>query len=102
MCSVSKLHLFHWQSSWQRGESETYGESNMEIYNTIWKIDSLMGICWLTQGTQTGALWQYRRVGWGGRWKGGSGGKGHACTYDWFLLIYDRKPQNSVKQISLN
>ena len=25
-----------------------------------------MGICCMTQGTQTGALWQSRRVGWGG------------------------------------
>ena len=25
-----------------------------------------MGICYVTQGTQTGALWQYRRVGWEG------------------------------------
>ena len=30
-----------------------------------------MGICCITQGTQTGALWQSRRVGWGGKCKGG-------------------------------
>ena len=36
-----------------------------------------MGICCMTQGTQTGALWQSSRVGWGGRRKGGSGGSGH-------------------------
>ena len=56
-----------------------------------------MGICCMTQGTQTGALWQFRRVGWEGRWKGGLGGRGHGCTYGLFLLIYDWKPQNSVK-----
>ena len=60
-----------------------------------------MGIFYMTQGTQTGALWQSRRVEWEGRWKGDSGGWGHGCTYGWFL-IYDRKPQNSVKQISFN
>jgi len=33
-----------------------------------------MGICCMTQGTQIRALWQSRRVGWGGRWEGGFGG----------------------------
>ena len=43
--------------------------------------------------------------GWGRggeRWEGGLGRRGHRCTYGWFLLIYDRKPQNSVKQLSFN
>ena len=61
-----------------------------------------MGICCMTQGTQIGALWQSRRVGWGGRWEGGLGGKGHGCTYGWFLLMFDRKQQNSVEQLSFN
>ena len=61
-----------------------------------------MGICGMTQETQTGALWQSRRVRWGGRWEGGLGGKGHGCTYDWFLLMYDRKLENSINQISFN
>ena len=26
--------------TWEEGEGETYGESNMEIHNTIYKIDS--------------------------------------------------------------
>ena len=50
-----------------------------------------------TQGTQIGALWQAE--GWGGR---ELGGRGHVCTYGWFLLMYDRKSQNSVKQLSFN
>ena len=33
-----------------------------------------MGIYWMTQGTQTGALWQSRSVEQGGRWEGGSEG----------------------------
>ena len=63
-----------------------------------------MGICCMTQGTQTGALWQPE--GWDGDGdgrvvlEGGLGGRGHECTYGWFLLMYDRKPQNSVKQLS--
>ena len=30
-----------------------------------------MEICCTTQGTQRGALWQSRRVRWGGTWEGG-------------------------------
>ena len=40
-----------------------------------------MGICITPQGTQTGALYQPRGVGWKGKWEGGSGGKGHTYTY---------------------
>ena len=40
-----------------------------------------MGICSMTQETQTGALYQPRWVGWGGRWKGGSRGRRHMYTY---------------------
>ena len=36
-----------------------------------------MGICCMTQGTQTGALYQPRGVRWGGRLEGGSNGGGH-------------------------
>ena len=61
-----------------------------------------MGICCVTRGTQTDALWQSRRVGWGGRWEGDSGERGHGCTYGWVLLMFDRKLQNSVKQLSFN
>ena len=40
-----------------------------------------MEICCMTQGAQTEALWQSRKMGWGGGWKGGFGGWGHGCTY---------------------
>ena len=40
-----------------------------------------MGICSMAQETQIGALCQPRGVGWGGRWKGGSEGRGYVCTY---------------------
>ena len=53
------------------GEDEIYGENTMETYITICKI------CCMSQGTQTGALYQPRAVGWGGRWGlGGSKGRG--------------------------
>ena len=41
------------------------------------------------------------RVGWGGTW-GHLGRKGHGYTYGWFMLRFDRKQQNSVKQLSFN
>ena len=35
----------------------------------------------MAQETQTGALYQSRGVGWGGRWEGGSKESGHMYTY---------------------
>ena len=55
-----------------------------------------------TQETQTGALYQSRGVGWGRKWEGGSKGKGYVYTYGWFMLKFDRKQQNSIKQLSFN
>ena len=55
-----------------------------------------MVICCMSQGTQTGALYQPRGVGWGGKWEGGSRGRGHVYTYDWFMLMFTK----SVKQLS--
>jgi len=48
------------------GEGEMYGKSNLETYITICKIDGQLGICCVAQETQTGALYQPRRVGWEG------------------------------------
>ena len=31
-------------------------------------------------------------------WKGGSRGRGHMCTYHWFMLIYGRNQHNTGKQ----
>ena len=56
----------------------------------------------MSQETQTGALYQPRGVGWGGRWEGDSKGRGYMYTYVWFMLRFDRKQQNSVKQLSFN
>ena len=40
-----------------------------------------MGICGMTQGPQTGALYQPRGPGWGGRQEEGSKGRGYMYTY---------------------
>ena len=59
-------------------------------------------MCCMAQQTQTGALYQPRGLGWGGRWEGGSKGIGYMYTCGWFMLRFDRKQQNSVKQLSFN
>ena len=38
-------------------------------------------LLYMAQETQTGALYQPRRVGWGGRWEGGPKGRGYMYTY---------------------
>ena len=59
----------------------------METYITIWKIDSQCEFA-LSQGTQPGALYQPRGVGWGRRWEGGSRGRGHMYTYGCIPMTY--------------
>ena len=49
-----------------------------------------------------GPLYQPRRVGWGGRWNGGSKGRRYMYTYGLLMLRFDRKQQNSIKQLSLS
>ena len=53
----------------------------------------------MAQETQTGALYQHRGVEWGGRGEGGSKGRGYMYTYGLFMLRFDRKQQNSIKQL---
>ena len=56
----------------------------------------------MAQETQTRALYQARGVGWGGRLEGSSKGRGFVYTYGQFMLRFDRKQQNSVKQLLFN
>ena len=41
-------------------------------------------------------------AGWGGKWEGGSRGKGHVYIYGWFMLTFCRNQYNSVKQLPFN
>ena len=59
-------------------------------------------ICCRPWGIQTGALYQPRGTGWGGRWEAGSRRRWHMHTNGSFMLMFDRKQQNSVKQLSFN
>ena len=61
-----------------------------------------MGFCCVAQETHTGALYQPGGVEWGGRREGDSKGRGYMYTYGCFTLRFDRKQQNSVKQLSFN
>ena len=58
-----------------------YGESNMETYITICKIDSQWEFAVRLRELKRGALYQPRRVGWGGRQEGDSKGRGYMYTY---------------------
>ena len=69
-----------------------------------------MGICCMAQKTQTGAMYQPRGVVLG-REMGGNFKREGKCVYlfhvemnmyTWFMLRFDRKQQNSVKQLSFN
>ena len=61
-----------------------------------------MGICCMAQETQIVALYPPRGVRWWGRWEGVSKHRGCVFTYSWFMLRFDGKQQNSVKQLSFN
>ena len=61
-----------------------------------------MGICCRAKETQTVPLYQPREVRCGGIWEGGSKGRGYIYPYGWFILRFDRKELNSVKQLSFN
>ena len=72
----------------------------METYVTICKIDSQREFTvWLRK--LKWALYQPKGVGWARRWEGGSKGSGYMYTYGQFMLRFDRKQQNSVKQLSI-
>ena len=46
---------------------------------------------------KAGALWQPRRVEWGGRWEGSLRVRGCLHIYTWFMLMYGRNHHNIVK-----
>ena len=81
------------------GEGELYGESNMETYVTVCKIDSQweFAVCLrkLKQGLCTNL------EGRGGEGDGREVQEG-GNIYGRFTLTFDRRQQNSVKQLSFN
>ena len=63
------------------GEGKMCGESNMETYFTMCKIDSHQEFTVWFRKLKAVALYQSRGVGWGGRWEGGSKGRRYMYTY---------------------
>ena len=79
-----------------------YGKSNMETYITICKIDRPGEFAvWLRKLKQGLCI---NLEGWDGEGYGKEVQKGgDICTlYGGFMLRFDRKHQNSVKQLSFN
>ena len=97
--NVSNRHREYAYGHGERGgEDEMYGKSNMKTYITICKIDSQREFAvWLRKLKQGLCInleeWDGRKVQ-----KGGD----ILYTYGWFMLRFDRRQQNSVKQLSFN
>ena len=73
------------------------GKSNIETYITICKIDSLQEFSvWLRKLKQGFCI---NLEGWNG--ERDSKGRGYMYTYGRFMLRFDRKQKNSVKQLSM-
>ena len=120
--NLSLLHLLHWQADSLllmpprkpdicpltadslrcAVDANTTLESNFSPIKKIFLKKLTQGICCVAQETQTGALYQPRGMKWGGRWGGSSKGRRYMYTYGWFMLRFDRKQQNPVKQLSFN
>ena len=59
-----------------------------------------MGVRCMTQGTQTGVLWQSRGVGWGGKWEGDTRERGHMIADScWCLAETNEILQSSYRII---
>ena len=73
----------HREQTFRHGERAREGE----VYGIVtWKltlpyVKQPKGIHCMFRETQTGALYQPRGVGWGGRWERGSKGWGYMYTY---------------------
>ena len=84
---------------WGEGESAMNGESSMETYTTICKIDSQCEFAvWLGE-LKLGLC--NNLEGWeevGGVFKR----EGAYVYHDWFMLMYGRNQCNMVKQLSFN
>ena len=69
----------HWWG--EEGKSGMYGESNMETYITICKIDSQWEFSVCLRNLKQGLCVKLEGLGWGGRWERDSKGRGYMCTY---------------------
>ena len=105
--TTERLNWVEWRSRYRQqtcghgekgGEGEMHEKSNMETYITICKIDGHWAFAVQLRKLKQGLCISLE--GWDG--EEGSKGRGYMYTYGWFMLRFDRKQQNSVKQLSFN
>ena len=75
--------------------------SNMETYITTCQIDSQWDLLYGSENSNRGSV-STKRDGMVRKWEGVSKGRAYMYTYGWFMLRFDRKQQNSVKQLPFN
>ena len=75
-----------------------YAESNMETYITMCKIDSQWEFAVCLRKLKQGLCFNLEGLD----GEGDSKGRRYMYTYGWFMLSFDRKKQNSEKQLSFN
>ena len=80
----------------EEGEGGMYGESNMETYITICKIDSQWEFAVWLREFKLGLC--NNLEGWDGEGEkeGSLRGRGHMYTYGWFMLMFGRNQHNTV------
>ena len=85
------------------GEGEMYGKNNMETYITICKI-AQGNLLYGSGNSNRDSVSTYTPQGWGGEGDGREVQKGgNVCIpMTEFMLNFDRKQQNSAKQLSFN
>ena len=66
---------------WEKGEGEVYGKSNMEVYNTVCKIDSQREFAVWLKKLKQGLCVNLEGWGWEGRWEVVSKGRRYMYTY---------------------
>ena len=78
-----------------------YGDSNMETYITICKIDSQWEFAVWLRELKLGLC--NNLEGWDEKEDGKKvQERGHMYTNGWFMLMFDRNQHNPVKQLSFN
>ena len=95
---TQRIDLWTWG---EVGEGEMYGKSNMESYITICKIDSQWEFAvWLRKLKQGLCI---NLEGWDGNGMGGRFKREGIYVYLRLIHVgFERKQQNSVKQLSFN
>ena len=78
-----------------------YGKSNMDTYITICKIIANRNLLYGSRNSNRGSV-SIKRGGMGREMGGRFKRAGYMYTYGWFMLRFDRKQQNSIKQLSFN